>query len=112
MNEERFPEMITRLPQADVPLAGVQGFVSQGPGHQVLFIELQTGAVIPPHSHGDQWGVVVHGEMDLTIGGQVHRCRPGDHYFIPAGTVHSAKIIQRMLVIDVFADANRYATKA
>ena len=67
-NDGRFPEMITRLPQADVPVSGVQGFISQGPGHQVLFIELQTGTIIPPHAHGDQWGVVVHGEMEGTVG--------------------------------------------
>lgn len=103
-----YAEMITKLPRIDVPLAGVRGWLSQGAEQQTVFFDIDPIGEIPPHSHGAQWGVMVEGEMELTIDGETTRYGAGDSYFIPAGTIHSARFLTRVRVIDVFADRDRY----
>ncbi len=112
MSESAYPEVITRMPEADVPLAGVRGWLSQATDHQIVFFEIDPIGELPPHSHGEQWGIVVEGEMELTIGGQAKRYKPGDSYHIPSGVVHGAKFLTHFRAIDVFADAERYKAKA
>lgn len=106
-----FPDLIRNLPQADVPLPGVQAWLSQGDDHQIVFFEIEPTAKITPHSHGAQWGILVEGEMSLTIEGRTERLKPGDSYFIPDGAKHSAIFHRFCRVIDVFADKDRYKTK-
>ena len=111
MADTGFPEMITRLPQADIPLPGVRGWISQAADHQTVFMDIDAIGEVPPHSHGEQWGIVVEGRMELTIGGQTRVCGPGDSYHIPAGVEHGAKFLSHFRAIDMFADADRYKPK-
>jgi len=111
MQTDAYPPVITRLPEADVPLDGIRGWLSQGEGHQILFVDIEAGSELPAHSHGEQWGIVVAGEMDLSIADETRRYRAGDSYHIPAGTVHQARFLTHFRAIDVFADADRYAAK-
>ena len=106
-----FSKVIRQLPEADVPVPGVRGWLSQGVGHQVVFFDIEANAELPPHSHGEQWGVVVEGETEYTIGGHTRRYGPGDSYHIPAGVVHCAKFLSRFRAVEVFADADRYRPK-
>lgn len=106
-----FPAMITGLPEADIPFTGVRGWISQGPDHQVIFMDIEPIGDVAPHSHGEQWGIVVEGKMELTIGGETRLYQPGDSYHIPEGVVHSARFLTHFRVIDVFADRNRYQPK-
>jgi quercetin dioxygenase-like cupin family protein len=107
-----YPEHITRLPQIDLPIEGITGWLCQGEQQQIVYFELPPIAEIPPHSHGAQWGIVVEGQMDLTIAGETRRYGPGDSYYIPAGVVHSARFITKVRAIDVFEDKDRYRAKA
>ena len=107
-----YPEFIENLPDADLPVAGVRGKLFQGDRGQVVFFDIPAGTAIPPHSHGDQWGVVLDGEMELTIGGETRTYRKGDFYFIPAGVEHSATFVTRCFVLDVFADRDRYRARS
>ena len=111
MSETPYAESITNLPMIDIPLPGVRGWLSQGADHQIVFFDIEPIGVIPPHSHGEQWGMVIEGQMDLTIGGETRRYGPGDSYHIPAGVVHSAKFLTRVRVMDFFADVARYKPK-
>jgi quercetin dioxygenase-like cupin family protein len=104
----QFPEFIKNLPNIDIALEGVIGKLLQAKDHQVVFFEIEPIGSIPPHTHQDQWGVVLEGEMDLTIGGETKSYTRGDSYFIPAGVEHSATFKTRVKVIDVFAEPNRY----
>ena len=106
-----YPELIESLPDIDLDLAGVRGKLLQGVDRQVVFFEIEPIGEIPMHRHGAQWGIVVEGEMELTIGGVTRRYGPGDSYFIPAGVEHGAKFLSRVRAIDVFADADRYQAK-
>ncbi len=106
-----FPKAITRLPQADIAFKGVKGWLSQAKDHQVVFMDIAPVGEVAPHAHGAQWGIVVDGEMELTIGGKTRTYRKGDTYYIPKGALHSARFRTRTFVIDFFPDPNRYRVK-
>ena len=106
-----FPETITNLPEADIPFNGVKGWLSQSETHQIVFFEIEPIGAVAEHKHGDQWGVVFEGEMDLTIGGDTKTYRKGDSYFVPADTLHSAVFKKKTWLMDLFADKNRYLPK-
>lgn len=111
MSIQEYPDMITQLPRADIPIEGVRGWISQAADHQIVFFDIEPIGGIPPHSHGEQWGVVVEGKMELTIAGKTREYAAGDIYHVPAGAVHSAKFLTHFRAIDVFADADRYKAK-
>jgi quercetin dioxygenase-like cupin family protein len=103
-----YPDMITQLPEADIAFSGIRGWLSQGKGHQIVFFDIEPIGEVTEHSHGAQWGIVVDGEMDLTIGGITKTCKNGDSYVIPEGVLHSAVFKKRTLALDFFADKDRY----
>jgi quercetin dioxygenase-like cupin family protein len=106
-----YPEMISTLPEIDIPVEGVKGWLIQSENRQVVLFEIEPIGKIPDHSHGDQWGVMLDGKMKLSIAGQTKVYENGDIYFIPAGTVHSAEFLTKVRVIDFFADKDRYQIK-
>lgn len=71
-------------------------------------------AHVPVHSHlNDQIGYVVYGLLEMTIGGQLRVCHPGDSYAVPGGIMHSARALADTLVIDAFSPPrNDYRTEA
>jgi quercetin dioxygenase-like cupin family protein len=75
---------------------------------------LERGTVIAPHSHtNDQVGYIAYGRIELTIGDQTRICHPGDSYAIPGGIIHSARVLEDTLEIDVFSPPrNDYRTEA
>ena len=103
-----YPEILTNLQEADIPFDGVKGWISQSEDHQIVFMEIEAIGIVPEHSHGAQWGIVVEGEMELTIGGVTNIYKKGDSYYIPEGVMHSANFISKTWVIDFFADKFRY----
>jgi quercetin dioxygenase-like cupin family protein len=111
MSTAEFPEFVLNLPEADIPFPGVRGRISQAPNHQVIFMDIDPIGQVAPHRHGEQWGIVVEGEMELTIGGKTQRYRAGDSYHIPDNVEHAATFLTRVRVIDIFADVNRYRPK-
>jgi quercetin dioxygenase-like cupin family protein len=106
-----YPEMITRLPMADISFDGVEGWLLQGDDQQAVFMDIASIGEVPEHSHGAQFGVVLEGEMTLTIGGESRLYGKGDSYFIPSGVIHSAVFHSRVKVIDVFDEEARYQAK-
>lgn len=108
---EYFPEFIRALPMVDSPLASLRGWMQQTPGGITMFYEIPDGVDLPEHAHGAQWGVVLEGAIDFTIGGETRRYERGDTYFVPDGTRHSAVIHPGYVGIDVFADADRYRAR-
>ena len=84
-DETPYPGMIRNLPEVDVPVEGVRGWLLQGEDTQMVFFDIASTAEVPLHSHCGQWGFVVEGEMELTIGEETKIYRKGDSYFIPEG---------------------------
>ena len=108
-----FPEFIQAFPSIDVPFPEdvVQTAVVRSDAGLVAFFTFLKDMTLPPHAHGAQWGTVVAGELELTIGGETRVYRPGDTYSIPAGVEHGAIIKAGTQVIDVFEEADRYPLK-
>ena len=52
------------------------------------------------------------GEVALTTFGETRRYGPGETYDIPAGVEHAVQLKAGTVVIDVFAEADRYRLKA
>jgi len=103
-----YPDMITSLPEADIPFEGVRGWLMQSETQQLVFMAIDPIGGVPEHSHGAQFGVVLEGEMTLTVEGVSTRYKKGDTYTIPEGAVHSAEFHTAVKVIDMFDEKARY----
>ena len=111
IKENFYPEVIRRLPEADIPFEGVRGWLSQAENHQIVFFEIEAIGKVAEHKHGTQWGTVFEGEMELTIGGKTNTYKKGDSYFVPDGVLHSAVFKKKTFLMDFFADRERYKIK-
>ena len=67
-----FPDIITKLPQADISIDGVVGYLSQADRHQIVFLSFEKNTTVPVHSHAKQWELVLDGKVDLTIKNEKH----------------------------------------
>jgi glyoxylate utilization-related uncharacterized protein len=103
----KFPEIITRLPEAALPFPSsvIKTSVIQSENGQLVFFD------VFEDSHKAQWGTVLEGHMELTIDGKTETYRPGNQYFIPSGVVHSVKIPAGTKIIDYFDEKERYKLK-
>ena len=107
-----FPEVITRLPEADIQLKGVRAWILQGEEQQLVFFKMESSAKVPEHSHDyPQWGIMIEGKMELIIDGKARICEKGDEYVIPAQAKHYARFLTESRVIDFFSEKNRYRPK-
>lgn len=68
-------------------------------------VDLQPHTELPSHSHPhEQLGIVIQGEIEFEIDGQVRRLGPGGVYVIPGGVIHRARTFdQAVQVLDVFS---------
>ncbi|MCI4664832.1 MAG: cupin domain-containing protein [Neomegalonema sp.] len=108
-----FPAFVKALPKLDIPFSEdvVTAYAVKSDQALVVYFEAHQDFEIPEHSHGVQWGCMIHGELELTIDGVARICTPGDHWEIPAGAPHSAKLKAGSRVMDVFEEADRYPLK-
>jgi quercetin dioxygenase-like cupin family protein len=106
-----FPEPIRKLPRADIPLKGIQAYLSQADSHQIIFMEFEEDVDLAEHVHAAQIGIVLEGRIELVIGGEIRTYEKGDRYYIPAGVPHSGKIIGGYADITFFDEPRRYAAK-
>ena len=106
-----FPDMIRDLPEIEIALEGIRGWLLENDNKQVVFFDIAPVGILPPHSHCSQWGIVLEGKMRLTIGEETKLYEKGDWYFIPEGVVHSAEFLTQVHAIDVFDAPDRYQKK-
>ena len=104
MKRSEFPGFVRNLPEADLPFEGLRGWLLQSNSGQVLFNESDIEVSVADHYHGSQWGTVLDGKIEMTIGDQTIVYSRGDTYFIPKGTVHKAKIYPGFRAVDYFAN--------
>jgi quercetin dioxygenase-like cupin family protein len=63
-------------------------------GYSVYAWTDHRGATYAPHTHADdQTHCIVRGALALTVGGQEYVLRPGDRDWLPAGTLHAARVV-------------------
>ena len=76
-------------------------------GEHVLLslVEIDSGAEVPKHTHPhEQAGIVIEGELEMGIGGEVRTIRPGDMYIIPGNVEHYARSKNTPAkVLDIFS---------
>lgn len=77
----------------------------------MLFMEFKEDVVIPDHSHEAQWGIVLEGRIDVTVGGVTTTYTKGDRYYLPAGASHAVKIYAGYADITFFNEKSRYSAK-
>ncbi len=107
-----YPEVITSLPEAEIPFEGAKAWILQADTQQLVFFEFEADIKLPPHSHiYPQWGMVIEGEMELIIDGKRRFCKKGTEYLVPAGTKHSVKFIRKTRLMDFFSEKERYKQK-
>lgn len=87
------------------PLDGIRMSVMAGARMMANWVRLEPGAVVPVHDHPhEQMGLVIEGEIDMTIGDETRRVGPGVAYIVPGGVRHSgAGGPNGCLVLDIFS---------
>lgn len=106
-----FPDPISNLPEADIPLDGMTAYLSQSDTHQILFMQFEEDTDLPEHAHAAQFGIVLEGKIELIIDGKEQCFTKGDRYYIPAGVKHSGKISAGYADMTFFDEPNRYTKK-
>jgi len=68
-------------------------------------VDLDPKTALPMHSHPhEQMGIVIAGEIQFAIQGEVKILKTGDVYFIPGGAEHAAQTFDHPVkVMDVFS---------
>ena len=68
-------------------------------------VEIDAHSTVPNHTHHhEQAGIVVEGEMEMGIGGEVRTLKPGDMYIIPGDVEHYARCGEKPAkVLDIFS---------
>lgn len=86
-------------------------------GGQIMlnWVRIAPNQEMPAHEHPqEQAGVILEGTLELTIGDETRRLRPGMAYTVPGGVVHWARTFDDgCLVLDIFSPAREdYAAMA
>ncbi len=86
-------------------LPGIHARTFWGERILMALVDLDANAVIPNHSHPhEQGGIVVKGELEFTVAGEIKKVKPGDMYIIPGGVGHSeVGGPEPAQVLDIFA---------
>jgi len=106
-----FPPPILNLPEADIPLDGINAYLSQSDSHQIVFSQYSKDAQVPEHDHESQWGVVLEGKIEFCIEAEKRTYLKGDRFFIPKGVRHSCKVYAGYADIIFFNEKSRFSVK-
>jgi quercetin dioxygenase-like cupin family protein len=107
----RFPDFIEKLPKAELPVPGVEGFLLQAAKHQVAFLRSDRDMTMPEHCHAAQWEIPLEGTAEVTIGGKAKAFGPGQPIYVPAGVLHSGKVKGPYTAVIIFDAPDRYKVK-
>lgn len=108
---EVIPDFVKALQGLELPFRGARGWLIQGEGQQVVFVEFAETVEVPEHSHEEQWEFVVTGRVELRVDGDCREHNAGDNFYIPAGVPHSATVEAGYKAIIVFNSPDRYKAK-
>lgn len=109
--KDLFPEPIRNLPEADIPIEGIEAYLSQAAEHQVIFMQFDRDVDLHEHAHAAQVGFVLRGRIEMTIDGVARTYHEGDIYHIPENVRHSGRIHAGYADITFFASPDRYRAK-
>lgn len=105
-----FPDIVTRLPEADIPFKRFKGWILQGEDAQIVFLETEATDE-ESHSHGAEYLMLMEGEVTVFFEGKDHYCRAGDTLFIPDQAAHSAILHKPERAVGYYYDRQRFKPK-
>jgi len=90
---------------AFVPLPGFQMQAIVGGDMMGNWVRIEPNTEMPRHQHPqEQFGVMLEGHLELTIGDETRLLGPGTAYTIPGGVPHHARTHDDgCLVLDIFS---------
>ena len=98
-----FIDAANREPLELVPGARTRTFW----GEQMLFslVEVDADSEVPLHTHPhEQGGIIVEGELEMGVDGEVKLLKPGDMYIIPGNVEHYARAYtNKAKALDIFS---------
>ncbi len=89
-SDAEWPPFVDSWPEAHMETAGLCGRILKGECGWVIFMSADRDILIPMHRHGAQWGIVLDGEMEITVADQTRTYRRGETHYIPASVDHEA----------------------
>lgn len=106
----QLPEFLTSLPSLDLPFPDevVQTSAIRSDHGLMVIFRFPDDFDLPSHSHKGQWGTVLAGKIELTIGADTKVYTAGMSYNIPSGVEHSARVKAGSVVMDIFEEPDRY----
>ena len=78
------------------------------------WVTIEPHKVVPRHQHPhEQLGIMLEGQLELTLGNETRLLNPGDAYTIPPNLPHSARTLEQpCVVLDIFTPVREdYARK-
>ena len=86
------------------PAPGFLVRAASGERLMLAYITLQPNAGAPLHSHSEeQAGIVLEGEVELTIGDETRQLKKGDMYLIPSNITHGGISSNGAVILDAFS---------
>ena len=84
---------------------GITGRTVHGERVSLSVLELEAGAEVPEHAHGnEQVGLLLEGSVRFTIGGETRELRPGATWRILADVPHGVTVgPEGALIVEVFS---------
>lgn len=106
----KYPNRIRQLEAYD---GRFDAYRLRAEGAEVLFASYPAATAIPAHRHDtDNYGVIIRGELVLTMNGDTMRFGVGDWYHVPAGAEHAARFDVETDEVEFWFAAEGNATSA
>lgn len=104
-------DFFDRFQRAQTPFERVDTALFSEERGTLVFQTFDEETLVPEHEHDAQWGVVLAGQLDLTVEGEQCTIGPGESYHIEPHRRHSAIAAAGTQLIDIFADPHRFTAK-
>lgn len=112
MPYEKIPAFVKNLPEIELPVRGARGWLIQGTGQQVVFVEFGETVEVEEHTHGHQWEFALAGRVELHREETTELYERGDNFFVPAGQPHAATVHAGYQAMIVFNAPDRYLPRS
>ncbi len=91
--------------QAIEPVPGCRMRTPFGQNLMLSYLEMDDGAEVPLHAHPhEQGGILIRGQLQLTIGDETRLCEAGSMFIIPPHVPHRAVAVGGpAVVLDCFS---------
>jgi len=102
MSQKRNMNQLSDLPVHQMMPGGEVRFV-HADSMTLAYWTFEEGAVLKEHSHPHEQVVnLLEGELEFTLGGEIHILVPGSTVVCPPGVSHSGKALKPTRVLDAF----------